>query len=91
MTALVDEGCYVVEGMFRHIDPRVVIADLKHVIDGGEALTKIAGRYSIECNLRKKGNLFKKDGPGFSAQQYLRNTTWMKEVVCRVQSSQPCM
>ena len=79
----------MVDGMFRHIDPRVVIADLKHVIDEGEALTKIAGRYSIECNLRKKGNLFKKDSPGFSAQQYLRNTTWMKEVEAVFRAAYP--
>jgi hypothetical protein len=79
----VHEGCYVFDGILRHIDPRQVIADLQHVISEGQALTKIASRLTIECHLRKKAK------PGYAAQEYLRKTVWMQEVEAVFRTAYP--
>jgi hypothetical protein len=79
----VHECCYVFDGILRHIDPRQVIADLQHVINDGQALTKIGSRFTIECHLRKKGK------PGYAAQQYLRSTAWMREVETLLRTGYP--
>jgi hypothetical protein len=66
-----------------------MLTDLKHVIDEGQALTKIASRFTIECHLRKNGWLSKKAKPGYAAQEYLRKTLWMQEVEALFRTAYP--